>query len=97
MSTAEHRATQLSSVGRHFCRGSLDDDELGAQGADFFQRFENGDEIAGRCADIVDCLDDVIERNAGIEQKHAVSLLFDIDVLAWNHPRFARRTAVAAG
>lgn len=41
--------------------GALDDDEFGAQGTGFFQRFENRDEVAGRRTDVVYRLDDAVE------------------------------------
>ena len=39
----------------------LDHDELSAQGARFAQRFQNRDEVAGRSADLVHGLDDVVQ------------------------------------
>src|SRR5215472_4029758 len=56
-----------------------DDDELSAQRAGLLQRLEDGDQVAGSGAHLVDGAHDLIERNARLEDEHAGIRLLHVD------------------
>src|SRR5690606_10075636 len=56
-----------------------DHDQFRAQRTRLAQRFENGDQVAGRGADVVDGAHDVLELRALLEHEHACLLLFDAE------------------
>ncbi len=60
-----------------------------AQRARFFQRFENGDEVARGGADLIHGAHDLIEIDARIENKHARRALIDFDVGTRGHDGLA--------
>src|SRR4051812_9378288 len=59
----------------------LDHDQLRVERAGLAQSLEDRDEVAGRGANFVDGLDDLVERRAGLEHEHSmVAWLVDADV-----------------
>src|SRR5262245_7809177 len=57
-----------------------DHDELRAQRARFAQGFEDRHEVARRGAHLIYCLDDLVERGAGLEHEHPSVAFVNVDV-----------------
>src|SRR5262245_50669772 len=74
------RARAVKSIGAAARVVTSDHDQLGTQRAGFLERFQDRDQVAGRGADAIDGLHDLIKRDARIEQEHVAVLFVHLEV-----------------